>query len=135
MPNLTPEDPRAAWFHENTLLIRNDEAILDKVPIVIQKGKKGYSSSDGGFTTYRARFSMSDGKSFVAMRMCQSDYLIFPADKHDQYTEIKSYPLKLEAGRIEINGVVYRPAKLKRTELERLLKLLDTEPLQKASSE
>ena len=25
MPNLTPEDPEATWFHENTLLIRNDD--------------------------------------------------------------------------------------------------------------
>ena len=33
MPNLSPDDRSAAWFHENTLLIRNDEAILQKVPV------------------------------------------------------------------------------------------------------
>lgn len=61
MPNLTPDDRDAAWFHENTLLIRNDEAILDKVPVTIRHGKKTYSASDGGFLTYRARFAKKDG--------------------------------------------------------------------------
>jgi hypothetical protein len=67
----------------------------DKVPIVIRRGKKGYSASDGGFMTYRARFAMIDGRSVVALRLCQSDYLIFPPNKHDQYTEIKTYPVKM----------------------------------------
>jgi hypothetical protein len=44
-----PEEPDAKWFHENTLLVRNDEAILDEVPVVINHGKKGYSASDGRF--------------------------------------------------------------------------------------
>ena len=48
MPNLTPEDHAASWFHENSLVIRNDEAILDKVPITIRHGKKAYSPADGG---------------------------------------------------------------------------------------
>ncbi len=135
MPNLTPEDHRAAWFHENSLLIRNDEAVLDKVPIVVRGRKKGHSTSDGGFMTYRAKFSMSDRKSFVALRLCQSDYLVFPADKHDQYTEIKSYPVKVAPRRIEINGVLYRPTKLKKIKLDRLLRLLNTEPLEKANNE
>jgi len=41
MPNLSPEDPEPAWFHENTLLVRNGEAILDKVPIVIRGARPG----------------------------------------------------------------------------------------------
>jgi len=134
IPNLTPEDPEAAWFHENTLLIRNGEAILDKVPIVVRRGKKGYSASDGGFLTYRAKFTMVDGRSVVALRLCQSDYLIFPINKHDQYTEIKTYPVKVMPGGIEIDGVPYRPTKLKKLELDRLTRLLSTEPLQKANT-
>jgi len=135
MPNLTPEDPEAAWFHGNALLIRNDEAILDKVPIVIRRGTKGYSASDGGFMTYRARFTMIDGRSVVALRLCQSDYLVFPVNKHDQYMEIKTYPVKVVPGGIEIDGVPYRPTKLKKFNLDRLTRLLSTEPLQKANTE
>jgi hypothetical protein len=40
MGNLSPEDRDTKWFHENTLLIRNDEAILDEVPITIRHGRK-----------------------------------------------------------------------------------------------
>lgn len=135
MPNLTPEDPEAAWFHENTLLIRNDEAILDKVPIVIRRGKKIYSASDGGFMTYRARFTMVDGRSVVSLRLCQSDYLVFPVNKRDQYMEIRTYPVKVVPGGIEIDGVPYRLTKLKKLNLDRLTHLLSTEPLQKANTE
>jgi hypothetical protein len=131
MPNLTAEDPEAAWFHENTLVIRNDEAILDKVPIVIRRGKKGYSASDGGFLTYRAKFAVVEGKNLVSMRLCQSDYLVWPANKHDQYTEVKTYPMKPVPGGIEIDGVLYRPTKLKKLEFDRLAHLLDTEPFLK----
>ena len=126
-----PDDPEARWFHENRLLIRNDDAILDKVPVVVSHGKRGYSASDGGFFTYRVRFSRKDGQIFVALRLCQSDYVVFPADKHDQYTEIKTYPVKVVSGRIEFDGVIYKPAALKKIDLSRLEQLLNTEPLEK----
>lgn len=126
-----PGDPKATWFHENTLLIRNDDAILDKVPVVVSHGKKGYSASDGGFFTYRGRFSKKDGQVFVALRLCQSDYVLFPTDKHDQYTEIKVYPVKLISGRLEFDSVTYKPATLKRIERTRLEQLLSSEPLEK----
>ena len=126
-----PGDPKAKWFHENRLLIRNDDAILDKVPVVVSHGKKGYSASDGGFFTYRGRFSKKDGQIFVALRLCQSDYVLFPADKHDQYTEIKTYLVKVISGRLEFDGVTYKPATLKKIERTRLEQLLSAEPLEK----
>lgn len=95
MPNLTPEDHPARWFHENTLVIGNDEAILDKLPITIRHGKKSYSASDGGFMTYRARFTSKDEQAVVRLRLFESDYVVFPVGKHDQYTEIKEYPVTL----------------------------------------
>lgn len=129
-----PEDREARWFHENRLLVRNDEAILDKVTVVFSHGKMGYSASDGGFFTYRARFSRRDGQVLVALRLCQSDYVLFPADKHDQYTEVKTYPVKIVSGRLEFNGVMYKPAALKKIELSRLEQLLSTGPLEKTDA-
>ena len=129
-----PDDPKAKWFHENRLLIRNDDAILDKVPVIVSHGKKGYSASDGGFFTYRGRFSRKDGQIFVALRLCQSIYVLFPADKHDQYTEIKTYPVKIVSGRVEFDGVTYKPTGLKKIELNRLEQLLSEEPLEKNSA-
>lgn len=135
MTNLTPEERDTAWFHENTLLIRNDEAILDKIPISIHHGKKEYSASDGGFLTYRARLITKDGQSFVELRLFQSDYIIFRSrkDRQDEYTKIRTYPVSLAAGRIEFDRVTYRPAKLHRIDLDRLLRLLTTEPLEKGN--
>jgi hypothetical protein len=126
-----PGDPKAKWFHENRLLIRNDDAILDKVPLVFSHGKKEYSASDGGFVTYRGKFSKKDGQIFVALRLCQSLYILFPPSKHDQYTEIKTYPVKVISGRLEFDGVTYKPATLKKIERTRLEQLLSAEPLEK----
>lgn len=137
MPDLTPEDRDAAWFHENSLLIRNDEAILDKVPIVIRHREKVYSASDGGFLTYRAEFIVKDGQSFVVLRLFQSDYVGFLRDKNgiavDPYSELKTYPVRFISGRIEIEGVQYRHKRLGKIELDRLAQLLSTEPLERAT--
>jgi len=138
MPNLTPDDGDAIWFHENRLLIRNDEAILDKVPIVIRHGEKVYSASDGGFLTFRAQFRMKDGQSFVALRLFESDYVGFMRNKNgkafDPYAELKTYPVKFVSGGIEIEGVRYQHKTLDKIELDRLVRLLSTEPLEKTTS-
>lgn len=138
MPNLSPEDRDAQWFHENTLLIRNDEAILDKVPIVIRERKKEYSASDGGFLTYRARFTSKDGQSIVAMRLFQSDYVAALREKSgkavDPYAELETYPVKFVSGRMEIGGVQYRRRVLGKIELDRLVQLLGSEPLERTNA-
>jgi hypothetical protein len=138
MPNLSPEDRDAQWFHENRLLIRNDEAILDKVPIVIRHREKVYSASDGGFLTYRAEFRMKAGQSFVALRLFESDYVGILRDKNgksvDPYGDLKTYPVKFVSGGIEIEGVRYRRETLDKIELDRLVQLLSTEPLEKTTS-
>jgi hypothetical protein len=130
MPNLSPDDRDARWFHENTLVIRSDEAILEKVPITIRHGEKSYSASDGGFLTYRARFTKKDGQSVIQMRLFESDYVMFPVGKHDQYTEIKTYPVKFVSHEIEFDGVRYKLSKVESWKLDRLLGLLNTEPLE-----
>jgi hypothetical protein len=42
MENVSPDDPAARWFHENRLLVRNNEAILEKVPIIIEHRQKTF---------------------------------------------------------------------------------------------
>lgn len=130
LPNLSPDDPATKWFHENTLVIRNNEAILDKVPITIRHGKKRYSASDGGFLTYRARFTKKDGQSFLSLRLFESDYVMFPVGKHDQYTEIKTYPVTFVADQIDFDSVRYKLSKIESWKLDRILPLLGLEPLE-----
>lgn len=131
LPNLSPEEPGTKWFHENRLIVRNGEAIVDKVPVSTHHGRKVYEAADGGFLTYRARFVRKDGQSFVAMRLFQSEYVMFSKDKRDVYREIKTYPARFVSGHIEIDGVRYRRTVLEKTTLDRLLHLLGTEPLEK----
>ena len=129
-PYADPDEPDALRFHENTLLIRNDEAILDKVPFTIRNGKKEYQAADGGFLTYRAKFLIHDGQTVVEMRLCKSMYIIFRVGQHDQYTAIKSSPVKLDSGQIELEGVRYHSTFLNKAELDRLNNLLSAEPLE-----
>ncbi len=130
MPNVSPDDPAAKWFHENTLLVRSDEAILDMVPVWIKGGKKFYSASDGGFLTYRAKFFQQDGKEVINLRLFQSDYIMIPVGK-DPYKEIKTGVVKCQSGEIYIDGVRYRRKTLSESKRNNLLPLLDEEPLEK----
>jgi hypothetical protein len=139
LTNLTPEDPDASWFHENRLVIRNDEAILDKVPISIRHRRKVYSASDGGFLTYRAKFIFRDGQTYIELRLFQSDYIVFPKDtngkyRNEPYAEINTYLVNFASGRIEFDGVTYKPTVLDKNELDRLVHLLSTEPMEKANA-
>jgi hypothetical protein len=86
--------------------------------------------SDGGFLTYRGKFTKKDGQSFVSLRLFESSYVMFPAGKHDQYTEIKSYPVTFFSDQIEFEGVRYKLTKLESYKLDRLLPLLRIEPLE-----
>ena len=130
---VTPDQPADKWFHENRLVIRNDEAILDKLPVTIHKGMKLYSASEGGFLTYRARFIRRDGKTFLSARLFQSEYVDFSSDAEERYqhTRIHEFPVKLFAAGMEINGVRFRRTVLGNDVLEALLHLLASELLEK----
>ena len=45
MEEIKNYEPGQQWFHENSLVIRDNEAVLDKVPLKIVKGSKQYSAS------------------------------------------------------------------------------------------
>ena len=128
MANLTPEDKDTQWFHENTLVVRGNQAILDMVPVEFRHGKKAYSASEGGFMTYRGSLLVRNGRVFMALRMFESDYIEF-AEGEAKYKEIKEYLVKHSAGRIEIDGVQYRRTALSKPERNHLLELLDRVPL------
>lgn len=86
MANLTSNDPKPAWFHENILIVRNNEAILDEVPFTVRGGETGYSASDGGFFTYRARFAEEQGKPIATMRLSKADYAVLVVSKDPKQT-------------------------------------------------
>jgi hypothetical protein len=130
MSSVTPEDKEAKWFYENTLLIRNGEAILDMVPISIKHGIKEYSASDGGFMTYRGRFFHKGSQLFVSLRLFKSDYIGFPVGGCEPYSRINIYTVKFVKDKIEIQGVLYESKQLDKEVLERLQLELSKEPME-----
>ena len=133
MPSISPDDPEVKWFHENTLLVKNNEAVLDMVPVSIRRGEKSYSASDGGFLTFRGRFFQKDGQTFVELRLFQSEYIPIPVDR-DLYKEIKTRSVKLIGGQIDIDGVQYKRKALREAKRNELLQMLNEEPMQKPAS-
>lgn len=130
MPNVSPDEPDARWFHEDRLVIRDNEAILDMVPIWILHGRRFFSASDGGFLTYRGRFFRRNGQNFISLRLFQADYIMVPVGK-DIYSEVKTYPVSFAGGTITINGVRYRPKVLDKAKAARLVELLRNVPLER----
>src|ERR1039458_2603915 len=98
-------EPHARWFHENTLVVRGTEVILDMNPVVFHNGKKEYSASDGGFLAYRGRLIYKNGQLLVSLRIFESDYIVFPSGpgECEPYSRLFMYPVKRVNGVIEIN--------------------------------
>ncbi|MGA3161751.1 MAG: hypothetical protein ABSC77_11095 [Terracidiphilus sp.] len=130
MESPTPQDKKTKWFYENTLLIRNGEAILDMVPFSIKHKIKEYSASDGGFMTYRGHFFQKSSQLFVSLRLFKSDYIGFPVGGCEPYSRIYSSPVKLVTDKIEIQGVLFEPRQLDKKVLERLQLELSKEPME-----
>lgn len=104
MGNVTPDQKESRWFHENTLTIRGSRATLDKVPVVIQHGKKGYSSSDGGFYTYKGKLAFVEGRWVLHdMKLVMVDCGAVPLGQHPTDAEVRCK----EDGSLLIDGVVY----------------------------
>jgi len=130
MESVTPEDKEAKWFYENTLLIRNGEAIVDMVPFSLKRGIKEYSASDGGFMTYRGRFFKKGSQLFISLRLFKSDYIGFPTGGCEPYSRVDTYPVKIAANKIEIQSVLYEIKKLDKDALDRLQLELSQEPME-----
>jgi hypothetical protein len=130
MESVTPEDKNTKWYYENTLLIRNGEAILDMVPFSLKRWIKEYSASDGGFMTYRGRFFKKGPQLFVSLRLFKSESIGFPAGGCEPYSRIETYPVKFVVNKIEIQGVLYEPKQLDKEALDRLQLELSKEPME-----
>lgn len=134
----SPDEPGVKWFHENTLVVRGNEAVLDEVPFTVSKGRKTYSASDGGFATCRGRFFEKDGKTFISLRLFQSDYIIFPVPvngpRPDPYRAIRTYSVEVVSGELVIEGVRYKRKVLKKNITLQMLRYLKEQPLEKVAA-
>jgi hypothetical protein len=131
MPSENPHEPDAQWFHENTMIVRSGELILDELPLQIRAGEKSYSASDGGFITYRGRFLIKNGRLYVSLRPFMSDYFFFPAGPGscEAYSRVDIFPVKLTEKGFWISGVFYQAQALAPDRLKQMESLLKSEPL------
>ena len=60
---------------------------------------------------------------------------MFAKGKHDQYTKIDTYPVTFVSDQIEFDAVRYKLSKVEGWRLDRLLGLLNTEPLEKSGTD
>lgn len=102
------------WFHQNTLVIEGGTVTLDKIPVFFYKGRKGYSSSDGGFFTFRGAVSFMDGHWRMELLLTESDYVAVPIDTDGK--PIAPKPLQFtitpaKDGSLRIGKVTYRRSK------------------------
>jgi hypothetical protein len=132
MPSVNPEIPDEIWYHENTIVVRAGELILDENPVGIREGKKSYSASDGGFITYRGRFLTKKGKHYVSLRPFASDYIAFPIGPTscEAYSRVDIYPVKITKNGFWISGVLYTPNTLAADQLKALENELKSEPFE-----
>ncbi len=132
MPSQSPDKPDALWYHENTMIVRNGNFVLDENPIFIQEKKRVESASDGGFITYRGRFLTKNRRLYVSRRPFMSDYIFFPIGPGscEGYSQVDIYPIKLTEQGFWINGVLYKPTTVHPERLKALETLLKSEPLE-----
>jgi hypothetical protein len=132
MPSFSPETPDALWYHENTILVKNGNFILDESPISIQEGTKSESPSDGGFITYRGRFLSKKGRFYVSLRPFMSDYLSFNIGPSacEAYSKVDIYPIKLIEQGFWMDGALYKSATIAAERLKGLETTLRSEPLE-----
>jgi hypothetical protein len=87
MKGMPPEKPGDKWYHENIVYIRPDSLYLEGNPIIVsQDGEKGYSSSDGGFYSYKGRIDAVNGQLKAHLLMFSHDYIGVPIMIKDKDT-------------------------------------------------
>jgi len=132
MSSESPREPDALWYHENTIVVKGGELILDENPISIREGEKSYSASDGGFITYRGRFLTKKGRLYVSVRPFASDYIFFPIGPNgcEAYSRVDIYPVKVTLKGFWISGVFYAPKTIEADRLKGLENELKSEPFE-----
>lgn len=116
MHSLSPYDPKAKWFHENTLTIDGDKAVLQKNPRWRKNGKTWKSASDGGFYTYRGTIKQIDASHWtLTLSLTDSDYAAVEVDKNHKPIEQKpvDFPVtRMKDGALLIDHLTYRISKV-----------------------
>jgi hypothetical protein len=78
LPNLSPDDFEAIWYHENVLTIQGKQVQLKKRPYSRSKGVVVAQPADGGFYTYEGSIKVENGRTIVELRLESCEYCAVP---------------------------------------------------------
>jgi hypothetical protein len=77
--DITPDDSTDRWYHENTITVKADSLFLESVPVVFYKNQpKAYSSSDGGFYSYKGKLYRQGNQAIAKLLLTNHDYVMIP---------------------------------------------------------
>ncbi|MBJ6111575.1 hypothetical protein JAO73_21315 [Hymenobacter sp. BT523] len=77
--DVTPDDSTDRWYHENTVTVKADSLFLESVPVVFYKNQpKAYSSSDGGFYSYKGKVYGRGNQIIAKLLVTNHDYVMIP---------------------------------------------------------
>ena len=111
-PNLSPDQPKACWFHENTMTVTGEAIRVETSPMTQVGSKIMSSASDGGFYSYEGTQEDVGSKTVVRLRLMACDYCginvrdPLPSKTIHEYTAVFG-----KGERVEINGVAYGRAR------------------------
>lgn len=107
-------DSSYKWYHENTMVIRNDSVFLSKDAISIKGKDKLYSASDGSFYYYNGIIRKENDSLFLFLKLDHCDYCVkFSKKVGDSFIEDssvykeKKYKLEINGNRIIFDSTVY----------------------------
>ncbi len=103
--DISPYDKSEVWYHQHKLTIDGNSANIEASPRSIKNDKIKYSSSEGGFYTYKGAIFMRDGRRFIRLRIVNCDYCPRPVTG---LWPDREYPIhfKNEVS-FEFNSVIY----------------------------
>jgi hypothetical protein len=101
MISVSPDKPKLKWYHLTHLTIKGDSVWVHQSPISIYKHDTVWSSSDGGFYSYKGKITIRGGQFFINLKMTKCDYCPVPIDtlRHEKITH------KVMNGRVVGNGM------------------------------
>jgi hypothetical protein len=109
LPNLSPEDPQATWYHENVLTIRGTEVQLSKRPYSRSNDVVVAQPADGGFYTYRGVVKVEGGRTIVELHLDSCEYCAVPDNEKLPSKVSRAYIVQLVPNALfELDRVRYR---------------------------
>jgi hypothetical protein len=109
LPNLSPDDPQAIWYHENILTVQGKDVQLVKRPYSRSSGVVVAQPADGGFYTYKGKISLESGRTIVELHLESCEYCGVPDNEKLPSKVSRAYIIQSVPNALfEIDRVRYR---------------------------